>query len=65
MGCYNCLNHDYVHVKKGRGQRKNKRDREGREQHRSTVILSQFFDYWTKQGLTVEEMQKKLWSYNE
>lgn len=60
-----CLDHEVFQVKKGRGQRKNRRNREGREQHRSLIVFERYFAWCEKQGLTVEQARTRLMEFNK
>lgn len=48
----------FRNVKKGRGQKKNRRNKEGRERHRGTIILTKFFRRY--EGLPVEEVRAMI-----
>lgn len=55
-----CICDGTFQPKKGRGQRKSRRDRRGRNAHRSNVIISKFYHYHLKRGLTVEQMREMI-----
>lgn len=46
----------YLRVKKGRGQRKNRRNAEGRRKHRETLIIERYLASARARGLTQQQM---------